>query len=499
MLIKRLRTWIHQQTSKIGHLLCFIIVTTIAGTVHAQERLWWFEVEVIVFKRDTDPNSLREAFPSDLPLMSTLSSIDLLTPYLTPDLSWTRDSLPYCFKPPAPPLKIGNVGFTPDSLLSAPELSINELGVMEMSAQADSTDGSVFDNEQETPLQDGTEALNEPLNHPDSYAESEADGQSVQIPEQLASRFMLFKIDTNDATDITQNRLPEIEFNPVAIKLPESLACVYEDEQLQFAPQLDEDQQPEVELYQVPQRVNGVEWLYTDNTYLLSQNSLKLTNLVNSINRQKDTNAILHMGWRQEIVFGQDKAPFYRLFAGQNFASNFAENGDKLIVVEETESVDNLLPPENEPVASEPDLIAQIKQALEDPNYQFDSPVEPDDRDIQQERVTELWQLDGLFKVFLRYIQGVPYLHIESELDYRAPVVENSQTNLETNTEQGLEDQIKLQSFRFSQLRRVISNQVHYFDHPLFGMVVQIRRFDKPVIEEELDEETQPEEVTNPE
>mgnify|MGYP000673678348 FL=1 len=30
----------------------------------------------------------------------------------------------------------------------------------------------------------------------------------------------------------------------------------------------------------------------------------------------------------------------------------------------------------------------------------------------------------------------------------------------------------------FKQDRRVISGEIHYFDHPDIGMIVQIRRFD---------------------
>jgi hypothetical protein len=42
-----------------------------------------------------------------------------------------------------------------------------------------------------------------------------------------------------------------------------------------------------------------------------------------------------------------------------------------------------------------------------------------------------------------------------------------------------------LQSVNFNQLRRVISKQVHYFDHPLFGMIVRLNRYRWPEEEEE--------------
>ena len=35
-------------------------------------------------------------------------------------------------------------------------------------------------------------------------------------------------------------------------------------------------------------------------------------------------------------------------------------------------------------------------------------------------------------------------------------------------------------AIRFKQDRRVISGEVHYFDHPYMGMIVQIRPYKKP-------------------
>ena len=41
-------------------------------------------------------------------------------------------------------------------------------------------------------------------------------------------------------------------------------------------------------------------------------------------------------------------------------------------------------------------------------------------------------------------------------------------------------------AIRFKQDRRVISGEVHYFDHPYMGMIVQIRPYTKPEPEAEL-------------
>lgn len=66
-----------------------------------------------------------------------------------------------------------------------------------------------------------------------------------------------------------------------------------------------------------------------------------------------------------------------------------------------------------------------------------------------------IWELDGFLKVHLNH-----YLYITSNLITRHTGDTDSQVSAE-----------------FSQFRRVISGEIHYFDHPQIGMLVQIRRF----------------------
>ena len=84
------------------------------------------------------------------------------------------------------------------------------------------------------------------------------------------------------------------------------------------------------------------------------------------------------------------------------------------------------------------------------------------------------WSIDGLFKVHLDH-----YLYIDTEFNIieptNAPLTLSAKQKL-TNTEQGVSDHNKIISFK--QDRRVITGEIHYFDHPHIGMVVQIRRFD---------------------
>ena len=84
--------------------------------------------------------------------------------------------------------------------------------------------------------------------------------------------------------------------------------------------------------------------------------------------------------------------------------------------------------------------------------------------------IEEIWQVDGTIKVFLQYVGRVPYLFIDGDIDYRLPVVLDPVQPGEQ----------RLVSIPYQQRRRVISTQLHYFDHPMFGMLIEIRRYKVP-------------------
>jgi hypothetical protein len=72
-------------------------------------------------------------------------------------------------------------------------------------------------------------------------------------------------------------------------------------------------------------------------------------------------------------------------------------------------------------------------------------------------------------------------LHINTQMFYRIP------TQIPRQAGDTGAPQYRLASFPLQQLRRVISTQVHYFDHPLMGMIVQIRRYERPQASDSAD------------
>ena len=72
------------------------------------------------------------------------------------------------------------------------------------------------------------------------------------------------------------------------------------------------------------------------------------------------------------------------------------------------------------------------------------------------------WFLNGFLKVHLDH-----YLYITADFNIL------NQKNNEDSI-----DQVDKKLINFSQNRRVITGEIHYFDHPHIGMIIQTRRFD---------------------
>jgi hypothetical protein len=62
------------------------------------------------------------------------------------------------------------------------------------------------------------------------------------------------------------------------------------------------------------------------------------------------------------------------------------------------------------------------------------------------------------------------YLHVTLDLTYQAPL---SATPAESSVD-GLDEMILAPQYRLTTTRRVVSGELHYFDHPAFGVLVRI-------------------------
>ena len=550
-------------------LAAFFSLNVLAQSTNTTNNEWWFDVEVILFERNLDIANIPEKFKQSRLEQPPSYFLDLLTPYLKPDLHYLRAGLPYCrasnrlavetqyaddFAFPLPvPVPETNGSFTPEA--DKPLHQIEEIEEIEENLQIDL---NLAASQSQIPTNNLHNAQLETdiITQPDVTVilVPTTDIAEVSDFEQQNSSDKKQQIDLSLPKDINLVRPPiHVEF--IEWQVPSVFLCAYAE---QIDPSFDSiislknnitGTQSTDPVKRVPNVISGIEWQQKRGPFLLPTSTMHMSELYQKIKKQRDITPILHLNWRQEVKFGRDKGQTFRLFAGENFADQFDANG--LLLADAPESVsdslhqttDEFYVPEQELASLTPeqqqtllsqmnetdtgavvdDLLIRIAKALAD-----DTPININQADIAINQTTtvpdtniikELWKLDGGITVYLRNIGRVPYLHIDSNLDFRQPIsVFNKEQlikDLSTDLPEGLPEQgaitvnqlqqpgspqldssqldyIKpkfiepnfLQSVNFNQLRRVISQQVHYFDHPLFGMVVRLNRYRWPEVEE---------------
>ena len=452
----------------IGSLLALSCIT--AYPVHANdEDKWWFDIEVMLFARETAVSDMAERFERQQVLSTPNTDWDLLTEYYQPDITMVYNSLPVCNAPTSP---LWAEAPSQEEILreyyiepEPEEPALDDQAGLVENGQVISDEPFVLADEAAHGIQASENTFGEP--EPDIIPPA---------PGAIAAYWLSFNLNEQQLSPVRVKRRP--------------LNCVTPTE-----PSLNPQswQWPQPDLYvpprqQTPLYVHGADFKRANGPHLLPTNQLTQDDIYTSIRWRKGIERLAHFSWRQQVKFGQDKAETLRLFAGQNFAQQFTQNGDlrpqQLTPGDEASSEQNA-----ELAEPEDTFFAELNQRLSNPQpISFAGMMAPpetnDDGNTQSDikRLSPIWELDGFIQIYLKYINRVPYLHINSELFYRQPVL--SATSLP-----GAAPAYELVSIPFSQQRRVISTQLHYFDHPLFGMLVQIRRYDRPAAPQPAEEQ----------
>ena len=473
----------------------FITAVVFVAPVSARQQ-WWFDVEVIVFKRLESAAELDENFGS-WQAIDTSSGVDLFTPYLFPNVERVKASLPTCYPKVEP---------TPsrDSLKQA---------LLDFERAA----ATIEENVESAELLANDDFV---INDESSFAEdtidtdvSETDNLFLQLEqEQLASdtdfggisALSLSDDELEEAFDSLLAKIDE-DISWVELEPLDSVACQFESEMRYFADLLTPFELPPKVVEQTPLNIAPPYANYTGKPYLLPRNNFQLTTMAKDLNRQRGVRIISHMLWRQEVLFGRSKAQSFRLLAGKNYGNDYQLNGEKhpeYALESEGQSLDNI-----PLVSQQDDLISQVSAIIEGNSpsksleqtlfeselarMQKEYSVSQDSNDTLEENITypPVWEVDGLFKVYLQNLGQTPYLHIDSQLNYRQPgqlPVDSELASFQRSDPSINSDhEAFLHSYNFQQLRRIISKQIHYFDHPAFGLIVQLRRYRPPVNDED--------------
>jgi len=233
-----------------------------------------------------------------------------------------------------------------------------------------------------------------------------------------------------------------------------------------------------------------------ERPYLLDKSRLEMTELVQKLRWQKTSRPLLHIGWRQPMV-ARDLAIPIHLFAGRDYSDEYdSEGNNKALLAAEKQTTllnnDTTLNSAFEVDDSQIESLDDLQQVTELPSTSIADIINELNTDNPIVDTKPIWQLDGLLKIYLNR-----FLFIEPNFDLRkieqvkvipdiVTLDTDSQSLLEIN-EQTIEPAnneptyvSKLTSHPMTQHRRVRSKEIHYFDHPNMGMIIQIRRFKVP-------------------
>ena len=567
-----------------------VFLTTISTAANANDN-WWFDVEVIAFKRNVALTGLEEQFSLADNLSAPRAQADIISDIISPDISYLKQGLAVCGADTS-------VKWPSNGLLSVPAKDVDFLSLPEdNSAQYGDMPSSPYSEEmgygynetsrltanEPSPTQDvASQAQSETINGDEygaSYSSSDSDySDSLDYSNEgiitddvtpapdaatIASYWTSF-FGVKDTSPIT---VPAIKYCEEAMpwlsaEVTTALNVVApSDDELNSGVSTSESKsrssalqpvivwkvnQPDNRLpapASLPIIIEGHDWPLASKAHLLTSNQQALSSISRQIRSNRELERLFHATWRQPVMFGKTKAFNVRLYGGQNYAQQFDMNGDmreqKLANSSDNEPNNSATEfgydstaalsdydsnytsgadknslsdvstafEANKPIAQDTDqfiavsdIFADLDRRLSNPQAieygafkALDTPMiveQGEDDAIDASLRTPIWEIDGTIKVFLKYINRVPYLHVDSEMFYRQPVPlsyfssEDDSTGNAAKPHQATSTEYKLVSVPLAEQRRVISTQLHYFDHPLFGFVVQIRRYNRPDVSE---------------
>ncbi|WP_375750355.1 peptidoglycan binding protein CsiV [Vibrio sp. HN007] len=234
------------------------------------------------------------------------------------------------------------------------------------------------------------------------------------------------------------------------------------------------DELPQIDLSRAS-TLNNAQYLEDKGVIMLPYEDFQLIEKKEALDKHAGFEVLLHTAWRQGDQ-PKSTAPVFHIVAGKDFSESFNPDGSSK--QQDTEIVVD-------------DLANEVT---------IDNP---------------LYQLDGKFQVYVQH-----YLFLETELDLKSPwrrevLVEDEVPEVETipvieevtsDTEapigqeqiitEPVNDTVQfgnleaveptyrveefLKGYRMTQKRRMRSGEIHYLDHPLMGIVIQVRRAPTP-------------------
>ncbi|MEZ9821813.1 peptidoglycan binding protein CsiV [Shewanella sp. 10N.286.45.A1] len=187
-----------------------------------------------------------------------------------------------------------------------------------------------------------------------------------------------------------------------------------------------------------------------EGAVLLAESQSQFKDIIATLKREKGNKSLLHMTWQQSML-PRNRAIPIKLYSGHDFSEQYEKNGQPL---QNSDLADDL------------------------PQFDFIS------SGFLAEPQKPVWKLDGTLNIYLEH-----YLFIETAFNLREEGEKTvtlmhhdnpASTGIDSKPEIDSVTSPFLYSIPMKQNRRVRSDEVHYFDHPKMGMIIQIRKMEHP-------------------
>ncbi len=377
----------------------------------------WFEVEMIIFERKDDLG-FRENFADETPVLEKARKWDLLRQQLQPNISLFLANLPECHQDQNP------LARSPEQPALSPEVFYHSM-----------------------------QSYKELINN-----EWQFSNELCLLPDESLSGYWAYD---NEFTSLTKQ---ELEFVP---------------------------------LDDIPEQVVAGDHDDFHDVYLLAEHNLQLKEHFYTLKRNRSLNPLLHIGWRQPGLSRRQSIPVY-LVAGENYSDSYRYDGSAKIQNSLESSVDETTKLNNSMSAQgilQQDAVSNVERFIQQlqsgavVDFKNNKLVSPNNVNFPE----QAWQIDGYVQIHLNH-----YLFINSEFNFREPTTKQvnpdeffaplastqpsnvNHSKVTSEADQSLDNTIDvnyLQNYYFKQNRRVYSGDIHYLDHPKFGILIQIRKY----------------------
>jgi len=259
---------------------------------------WWFDVEVIAFKRNKALTELEEQFNLAESFAVPQSEADVISAVIMPDIRFIKQNLATCDinglpkKKPLPAwpndLSLLVPAFDTDFLAlntsnALNKIVLNQTGQLDDSTSVESPESSESTGSATVPSLETITSYWVDANWTDFFGTNSK--QTVSAPQFT----------------YCETEKPWLSINQLANGIKWVRHSV--DNSMPAPAQL-------------PVVIEGNDWPLASKTHLLSSDTQELTSISRQIRSNRQLERLLHVAWRQPVKFGKNKAFNVRLFGG---------------------------------------------------------------------------------------------------------------------------------------------------------------------------------------